>query len=141
MLFIKQHTPDFKVVNKINYFCRIYKVGKVIKHLFHGFLGEQSISCLPGKGRSSRKQFPRASPLTEGQQFDCSPKSHGINVYYSLTYYIKCNLLFLSVSLILLLISCIMHIKQSHLACFKHLGVFKRIGDQDVAYQTTLTCI
>ena len=42
-----------------------------------------------GKGRSSGKllpkaegqgqQFPRASPLTEGQMIDCSPRSHGIS--------------------------------------------------------------
>ena len=45
-----------------------------------------------GKGRSSVKlslsvfgigqQFPRASSLTSGKQFDCSLRNHGINVYY-----------------------------------------------------------
>ena len=27
------------------------------------------------------QQFPRASPLTKGQQFDCFPWNHGISVY------------------------------------------------------------
>ena len=28
-----------------------------------------------------KTKFPRASPLTAGQQFDCIPRSHGINGY------------------------------------------------------------
>ena len=63
-----------------------------------------------------------------------------------LTYNIKCNLLFITVSRVLFLISCIM--KQSNcfpvtertVACFNHLcDIHKRLGDQDIVYQTTLT--
>lgn len=58
-------------------------VAQVIKHLFHGYLGEQSISC-PSVPRAT--VFQGVSIPIPRDKFDCSPRNHGINVYCCLFY-------------------------------------------------------
>ena len=53
-------------------------VAQVIKHLFHGFLGEQLVP--------RAAVFQGFSIPIPRDKFDCSPRNHGINVYCCLFY-------------------------------------------------------
>lgn len=96
--FVKQRLPDFKVANKI-FLLKLYS-RLCNKALISWRLGEQSISCpsvrreAPGKLTSSAfglgHQFPRASALTSGQQFNYLTKPWNKCILFTKATSMKC---------------------------------------------------
>ena len=71
-------------INNVYSLKSMYSVNSIYCiYLFHGVDGQ--IKTVVQRYREKpwetiRRQFPRTSPHTEGQQIDCSPRSHGISV-------------------------------------------------------------